>query len=145
MKPKNTIAKELAKLARKHGGQLRPEVVVESARDPKSPLHSSFNWDDTEAAIQWRLQQARMLIRAVVTYESVGDGKTVKVRPYVSLSSDRTEGGPGYRTLVSVMSDDELRAQMLVDARDDMQRFKAKYRALKELVDVFEAMDRAAA
>jgi hypothetical protein len=31
-------------------GQISPEMVVEEARDPASPLHDYFTWDDEEAA-----------------------------------------------------------------------------------------------
>lgn len=46
-------------------GRLDPADVVEAARDPASPLHGYFEWDDTEAARQHRLGQARQLIRRI--------------------------------------------------------------------------------
>jgi hypothetical protein len=46
-------------------GRVAPEDVVEYADDPASPLHSAFEWDDTVAAQQHRLAQARSLIKAV--------------------------------------------------------------------------------
>jgi hypothetical protein len=135
------IAAELQRLAGEHGGVLQPSVVVESARDPQSPLHSNFEWDDTQAAHQWRLEQARNLIRVVVRFEQVGD-KAVPVRVFVSLSPDRKGDDGGYRLAVDVFSDAELRRQLLVDARAEMQRFRNKYQSLAELAQVFEAMDR---
>jgi hypothetical protein len=38
------------------------------------------------------------------------------------------------------MSDSEDRKQLLADACDEMERFRKRYRELKELADVFEAM-----
>ena len=35
-------AKELKKIAKAHGGILYPKDVVDTARDPKSPLHDAF-------------------------------------------------------------------------------------------------------
>lgn len=137
----SAIANELKRLADAHGGNLQPKTVVDSARDDESPLHGSFNWDDTSAAEQWRLQQARQLIRAVVTYEKVGSGKSVPCRVFVSLTPDREEDGGGYRLSNSVMSDVDYRRQMLADAMAEMQRFKEKYRRLSELAKVFAAMD----
>lgn len=136
----SAIAIELRQLAAAHNGELRPQVVVDAARAATSPLHDSFEWDDSTAAEQWRLAQARVLIRAVVTYEQVGQ-KSVPVRVFVSLSPDRKEDGVGYRLATDVLSDAEYRAQLLTDARADMQRFKAKYSRLTELAAVFEAMD----
>ncbi len=139
----SAIAVELQRLAHEHGGVLQPRVVVDAARSPESPLHKSFEWDDTEAAEQWRLQQARKLINVVVRYEQVG-AKSISCRVFVSLTPDRKEGGDGYRLSATVMSDSDQRRQLLADARADMLRFKEKYRALNELAEVFDAIDRAA-
>jgi hypothetical protein len=46
-----------------HDGKLRPPDVVNAARPEESPLHSHFEWDDSEAAEEYRLYQARYLIR----------------------------------------------------------------------------------
>lgn len=136
----SAIRNELTRLAAEHGGELQPKAVVDAARSEDSPLHKSFDWDDSEAAEKWRLTQARNLIRAVVTYEKVGN-KTVETRVFVSLTPDRKENGDGYRLTSSVMSDDAHRQQLLSDAMGEMQRFKEKYRRLSELAKVFAAMD----
>ena len=46
-------------------GHLTPELVLNSALDSDSPLHSVFEWEDSKAAHQHRLWQARKLIRSV--------------------------------------------------------------------------------
>jgi hypothetical protein len=46
-------------------GELTPEVVEEKARDPKSPGHDYFEWDDAVAGYRHRLDQARTLIKTV--------------------------------------------------------------------------------
>lgn len=62
---RNAIAKRLEKLTSLGGGRLTPEAVVQDAKSKTSPLHDQFEWDDSEAGKQWRLQQARELIRSV--------------------------------------------------------------------------------
>jgi tRNA A37 N6-isopentenylltransferase MiaA len=134
------IRNELTRLAAEHGGELQPKAVVDAARPDTSPLHNSFDWDDSEAAEKWRLQQARQLIRAVVIYEHVGK-KSMPVRVFVSLTPDREENGAGYRLANVVLADAAHRQQMLSDALAEMQRFRLKYQRLSELAKVFEAMD----
>jgi tRNA A37 N6-isopentenylltransferase MiaA len=63
-------AEELQRIYREGGDKLDAVDVVEAARDDASPLHDAFEWSDTEAAEQFRLQQARRLIRAVVIVEN---------------------------------------------------------------------------
>lgn len=62
---RDAIARTLARLAKAGRGILTPDAVVEAASDPGSPLHDYFEWDDTEAARKYRLDQARTLIRVV--------------------------------------------------------------------------------
>lgn len=140
----SSIKDELSRLARKHG-RLLPETVVEEARSKDSPLHDSFQWDDSAAAHQWRLVQARQIIRAAVRYIEVPGANEItfiKVREYTSLSDDRKLKG-GYRVTVNILEDADLRARMLEDALREMLAFKKKYAALSELSAVFAAIDQA--
>jgi|ERR1035437_121881 hypothetical protein len=139
-KQERTIAQELEIVRRKGRGILRAESVVEYARDPGTALHERFEWDDDKAAQEYRIWQARHLIRVMVTVLPQHKGE---VRVYVSLGDDRQQEGGGYRTISAVMADPEMRTAMLEEAADDMRLFKVKYRVLTELADVFEAMDRA--
>jgi hypothetical protein len=58
-------------------GRLTPEAVVQAAAEPSNPMHSSFEWDDTKAGHQFRLVQARTLIRAVHFVEVDGRKETI--------------------------------------------------------------------
>jgi hypothetical protein len=139
MKTNQKIINELQRIAVRNGGILLPGKVVEAARFKSSPLHSQFEWDDAKAAHSHRLWQARQLIRVVVTVENV-DGDKKPMHVFVSLKQDRKEGG--YRETIAVLSDKDLRQQLLADAIADMQWFQEKYQSLTELAEVFSAMDK---
>lgn len=137
-----TVA-ELKRLAEAAGGLLHPEVVVESARDERSPLHGNFLWDDSEAAQRYRLVQARMLLSISVEY--VNDGpKKIPTKVFVSLSTDRHRKGGrgGYRTFIDVMEDPDKKKQLLQDADEAMTHFQEKYKSIGELSRVFLMMKR---
>lgn len=51
---------------RTRDGMLETSRVVADARDPASPLHVLFEWDDNAAAEDWRLLQAKMILKVVV-------------------------------------------------------------------------------
>lgn len=143
MSNKTQIREELEQLRENNDGQLNPEQVVDFARrNRRSALHDEFEWDDTEAAHQFRLEQARRIIRLNINVLETPNGD-VTVPMYVSLVSDRRNGG-GYRTLESVMSSEELREQLLRQALDEFQRVRRKYQTLQELTPVFTALDRVA-
>lgn len=51
-------------------GKVTPTLVIHAAMDQNSPLHDLFEWDDAKAGKEYRLIQARKLIREVkVKYE----------------------------------------------------------------------------
>lgn len=139
MKTSNSVIEELERIAKQNDGILQPEIVVEEARRPSSPLHSKFTWDDTEAAHQYRIYQARNLIRVVV--QMIPNTADSHERVWVSLKKDRENEGGGYRTLVSVLSDNDLREQLLQQAFEDMEYFQEKYSKLQELTEIFSAMN----
>lgn len=132
------VKQALADLA--NDGVIEPRRVVDAARDPDSPLHDCFTWDDTVAGERYRLDQARRLIRVYVVKLLPGD--VPPVRAFVSLTTDRKAGG-GYRALVDVLNDEALYAQMLEDALDEMNSFKVKYGRIKELQTVFAEVEKA--
>lgn len=122
-------------------GIIAPEKVVLAAKPKNSPLHDFFDWDDGDAAFQWRLHQARNLIRVVVEVEELPDKTFRDVRVFVSLSSDRNKDG-GYRIMAEVLTDEERIKEMLEDVLRELMGFRNKYKMLKELASVFKAIDK---
>jgi len=139
---KQTITDELLTIKDQNNGFVDPFAVVEYARDPLTALHSRFEWDDTEAAERYRIWQARMIIRMELVVIPVEGTKGKTVRSFISLVSDRrVEQDKGYRFMVDVLSNADLRDQLLDEARQDMLIFRRKYNQLSELAKVFSAMD----
>ena len=132
---------ELAAVAAQHpSGLLVPLDVVEYARDPETALHSAFQWDDGKAAESWRLEQARQLIRVTIEVRQV-DNEARTLPMYVSIAGDRAKDNGGYRTLASVLTDADLRAQMLETSKMEFVALRNRYRMLQEWAAVFEAID----
>lgn len=133
----DAIRAEIERL--KHAGKFLACEVVDAARDESSPLHVCFTWDDGEAAHQYRLIEARNLLRVYVERPEGTEGPVV--RAFVSLTTDRVEKGGGYRSIADVMSDDELYQQWLKDAIVQLRNFQKKYQDIKELGSVWSAVD----
>jgi hypothetical protein len=113
--------KFLEQLARTNGGMLMVDDVLSAARNPSCILHKHFQWDDTAAAESYRKLQARQLIqKCVVTVDKAPD---VPIRAFVSLSTDQYTGG-GYRMTAEVLSDDDLKGQLLHDMMITVTKWK---------------------
>lgn len=107
-------------------GRLLPDDVIEAARDPSSPLHPYFTWDDTEAAIKQRRHEARQLIRRV-KIEITHYDHTIRVCPYIrDPESNMKEAG--YRNVTSAMTDEDLARSFLVN---EMNRIGEQIRRAK--------------
>jgi len=127
----------LRKVYEEKGGLVHPQDVVDAARPVHSPLHRFFLWDDTKAAEEYRKWQARELLQVTVEIIKTKDGD-VPMQVFCSLSTDRVDGG--YRAMVDVLSDKQLRAQLLEDALREMRLFEERYKRLSELAEVFKSM-----
>lgn len=118
-------------------GELTAKTLLDESRPEDAPLHGMFEWDDAEAAEQWRESQAGAIIRAV---EVVVVGASEPVRAFVSVAN--AEEGPA-RSYVGVsvaLQDADSRAVLLSEAKAEMRAFSEKYRKLTELAQVIDAM-----
>jgi hypothetical protein len=109
-------------------GTLTPAVVVETARNPDHPLHNRFEWDDTLAAEQWRLEQARQLLK--VTFR-VNLSKPTDLRAFIVQKS----GGMAHSEHVpteEVLADPFAAELLLRQMKRDWQIFKRRYDSMAE-------------
>lgn len=81
-------------------GVITPELIVTEANDIKSVLHPIFEWDDSKAAFNYRLQQARILLNNIqVTIKTDGGSREISVFEVTSLKE-------GYKSIDSFTTDD---------------------------------------
>lgn len=120
-------------------GVLKSEAVVEFAENPETELHNHFDWNNKTAGYQWRLWQARQLIRAKVTVIK-NNGDEIVTNAFVHIEEDE-DLERGYRSIAVILSDADLKSRMLATALKELQTFKKKYAHLKELTHVFEAIE----
>lgn len=137
-----TQIEALKEIAKRDGGLLRPQAVVDAARPKNSPLHGAFCWDDTEAARLYRLDQAQRLIRRF-TIEIESDGETVEVPAFINVSSDRSSGRDEnpYRMIDDVMKSEDLLAVAEKDALIQLRGIRDRYKNIKRLGDVWAVID----
>ena len=100
------VQKDLDRIKNKHKS-LTPEIVVEEAKSPKSPLHKAFDWSDTKAAKKWRLHQARQLIRAVWIIAT----PKAEPQPVFAYVPNKENGKPkkgSYKAVAEIITDEEM-------------------------------------
>lgn len=125
----DAAAAELRKLYKRGKRSLRPARVVAAARDPDSPLHKFFCWDDSKAAAEFRLIQARQLIARVRLTIPAGSGEVREVRAYHAVRSKAA----GYSHLEDVLASAELKAALLSQMAADLERVRERYASLESI------------
>ena len=136
-----TVGETLEALRTRNGGQLTPEDVVVEAAKRRSVLRSYFEWDDTEAARQHRLSQARYLIRAVVVCPAQDEPPFEPVRAFVCVGGCDEEAPRSFTHICQAMRDEKLRDQVLERARAELVAWRKRYADLKAFAKVFEVVD----
>jgi len=132
------VGEHLELLRKQCKGELTPEDVLADAKHDNSPLHDYFEWTDTDAAHQFRLQQARGLIRAVVAVYVSPDKPAVRQKAYIHIPEGST---PHYREMTHAMSQKKTRELVLQRAWREFQQWRKRYADLKEFAALFEAAD----
>ncbi len=114
-------------------GRLDPEIVIERARDQASPLNGYFEWDDDVAAHQYRITQARRLIRSIKVEVVVRDV------PMNVVSYIRDQGG--YQNIVRVRSDAEKARAAIIDEMTRVAQAVKRARAVAAFLGAAEDVE----
>lgn len=136
-------------------GRLDPQDIVDESRDKSAPLHDRFTWDDTVAANEHRLHQARGLIvqvrfevpdepdiPAYVNVRSGGESYYEKVEVAVK---DRDVWQSVMNETYSKLAGFEKRLDALLYMETDASRIKATKRVLRHLNKAADAAGEARA
>jgi hypothetical protein len=117
-------------------GHIEPMRVIEAARDPTSPIHNDFPWDDAVAANAHRLDIARELIR-FVKLEVKTETETV-VAPYYVPDPERPPKSQRYVALTVAAQEREMAMKVLAD---ELNRIAAAIRRAQEVALVCGLLD----
>lgn len=132
------VGETLEGIRTSHAGRLLPRHVVDESAPDDAPLHPLFEWDNGKAADEYRLDQARHVIRAVtVKYREHDEGGPKTIRAFVNIRDDDQH----YTSTLHAMSDDEMRAKVIRKAWDDLAAWRKRYDELQEFAGLFCVMD----
>ena len=132
------VGAHLDMLRQRLNGELQPADVVADAKNPNSPLHSFFEWSDTKAAHEHRLQQARGLIRSVVAIYVREEKPAVRTRAFVHIPQGETSH---YRSADHAMSQRDTRDIVLKRALEELIGWQRRYKDLLEFAEFCDSID----
>lgn len=132
---------ELYNLGESSEGKLTPQYVVSKAKNKKSILHNYFVWDDTEAAHQYRVYQARKLINSIEIVYETDKGKLNQFKAFHNVKEviDCEELDcidavtQSYVTVETVKENEFYLNQLIEKAHQEMAAWGRRYRQYKDL------------
>lgn len=143
-----TAGRELERIA-KRDQEVVPLTVVEESRPDDAPLHSAFEWNDSDAAEKYREDQAKRLIGAlkVVYVRNDTEEPLPPMRAYVSVVDDpefemfAPRPARHFRPIAKVMSEQDLRDQYRQQAFATLCSWRERYQDIDDFARIFEEID----
>jgi hypothetical protein len=134
-------AEELKRIIESNDNRVDANRIVEEAENPLNPLHEEFEWDDSVAAQEHRLWQARHLTGSLQFRQLTSNNREITGRMFVQIS--KPEGGQrkDYTLTTYALSQEDLRAEVLRTALLELAAFRRKYADLSELALVIRVID----
>jgi hypothetical protein len=131
---KQSVDDRIRELYKDHG-RITPDIVIEDAKNPDSPLHDQFEWNVEAAAMEaWR-DTARRLIRSVRIVIQT-ESKTFKTSGYRPHEFVRDPSAPsnhqGYARAADLRSDHERAVAALMYEIDRINGALARARSICE-------------
>ena len=111
------------------------EVLV-AARHVDSPMHDCFEWDNTKAAYEHRLSQARYLIRKLCVVVEKDDFRPI--RAYVSVQKP-DEVDRDYVAVSRVMNSDDLLAEACQTLLKKLEGITLQYQHFVRVATILRA------
>lgn len=118
------------------GLSVKPEEIVDKARDESTELHKCFEWDDTKAAEKYRVYQARQIVCHLIVKEVDDEQQKQEVRFFY-----KTDSQEGYKPVSYIMRNEDEYQKLLDRALSELKAFQKKYSTLKELDGLFDAIN----
>lgn len=110
-------------------GHIKAKTILKDAKNPKSKLHNYFDWEDSEAAKQWRLSQARDLINHVVEVVVINN-TNVEQRSFVSVNV--INNGKVYVPIQIAIDNEDYRKQLLTKAIKTLENLTITMKLFEE-------------
>ena len=139
------VAQEIADI----GGSATPEQIVEKGKGEDTELHKCFEWDDTEAARQYRIVQARDIVRCLYivrvepdeSQEEQAPTEVPLVKAPFFRAFSHLNSQLGYSQTIHIVKDEDRYKELLEQAKRELKAFSQKYACLKELENIIEMID----
>ena len=137
---KGADAQRVAEEIMSIGESATPQQILDKARNESSELHRCFTWDDSIAAEQYRLVEARKIVRMLIIQRADNEN-SAPIRFFMKTDASLDSG---YKATTVIFRNEDETAALLAKAKADAKSWSIRYQTLREyaeLTAVFDAVD----
>jgi hypothetical protein len=132
---------ELNRIQKKHGS-LTPNVVVKESESENAVLHPIFEWNDTKAAHNYRVQQARTHVLNNIEVEVIGSGVSeFRIPNYEVVRDENNNRGYKEVSTLSLSEADQVKQQALKSLNYWSEKLKIYSKFSDVLISLNSAID----
>ena len=113
------------------GESATAEQIVNKARDENTELHKCFTWDNNEAAVKWRLHEARQIVCHLVIREEDRQSDRPELRFF-----HKAEKSEGYVPATTIFRNEDKYLQVVQNALAELRAFRRKYTFLSDRQEI---------
>lgn len=137
--PAPVAVQELERV-RKEFGELAADSIVRAAGRRGSALRPEFEWNDDVAGHEYRMEQARRLLRAIHVVYLGDDGQEHETRWYQVIPDDAKPGLDVYYNVEQILAEPSYRETVVTTARRELIAYRDRYRSIEALYGVHQAI-----
>ena len=115
-------------------GSVTKEILLEKSRPEDSATHSLFEWDDSKAAENYRLDCSRRIIGNLRVVYTKSDDEQVPIKAFVNVSEFTDKAR--YRNVEVVLLEEDARENYLKRIRKELESFIQRNKHIEELADI---------
>lgn len=134
------VIEEVLQIEKEKG--LTAENLLKEAEDKNSNLHNFFDWNNNKAGEKWRLHQARLLLNEI---KVIVNGKEMYAFESVIVNTEdlsEEEAERCYKPVDEILSNEELRVQVIRTAITHIEYWKQQYGIYEELKPIVTSIEK---
>jgi hypothetical protein len=130
----------ICKLLEKRGN-VTCDDIVKDAKNPKTPYHNYFEWDDKVAGHEYRKEQARKLLNSVTIDIVTVDDEPVTARMFYNVVIDDEKKTRAYVHYKEAFAVPTYYNQIIEQAMREALGWNKRYGLYQELAGISKAID----
>lgn len=136
--PAQVVGERIEQLDKEYG-EVTAQTLLDDARPEASVLHPLYEWNDTVAAEKYRLSQSGKILSELVAVEVEIPDVPIEepLRAFASISRKNEAGR--YRPIVTIMSDTDMKKQVMDNCRAEIAAVERKYKGLVDFAAILQA------